>query len=149
MVYVLNINGQPLMPTNRHGKVKHLLKQGKAKVVKKCPFTIKLLYDSTISVQELTLGVDTGSGTIGAAVSNNKNKIVYTSKIILRNDITKKESNTEYYDLYDKYGNLMCMDGETYKVIEEDDRYKLINTDGEYDTEFYLTKEEFKVATYE
>jgi hypothetical protein len=60
-----------------------------------------------------------------------------------------KESNTEYYDLYDKYGNLMCMDGETCKVIEEDDRYKLINTDGEYDTEFYLTKEEFKVATYE
>ena len=28
MVYVLDINGQPLMPTNRHGKVKYLLKQG-------------------------------------------------------------------------------------------------------------------------
>ena len=26
MVYVLDINGQPLMPTDRHGKVKHLLK---------------------------------------------------------------------------------------------------------------------------
>lgn len=46
MVYVLNNNGQPLMPTNRHGKVKHLLKTGKAKVVKRCPFTIKLLYDT-------------------------------------------------------------------------------------------------------
>lgn len=42
MVYVLNKNGQPLMPTNRHGKVKHLLKDGKAKVVRRCPFTIKL-----------------------------------------------------------------------------------------------------------
>ena len=40
MVYVLNKNGQPLMPTNRHGKVKHLLKDGKAKVIKRCPFTI-------------------------------------------------------------------------------------------------------------
>ena len=94
MVYVLDINGQSLMPTNRHGKVKHLLKQGKAKVIKRCPFTIKLLYDSTTYVQELTLGVDTGSGTIGTAVSNSKNEIVYMSKVILRNDITKKDDTT-------------------------------------------------------
>lgn len=57
MVYVLDINGQPLMPTNRHGKIKHLLKQGKAKVVRRCPFTIKLLYESTAYTQNLTLGV--------------------------------------------------------------------------------------------
>lgn len=44
MVYVLNINGQPLMPTQRHGKVRRLLKAGKAKVIKRCPFTIQLLY---------------------------------------------------------------------------------------------------------
>ena len=59
MVYVIGQDGQPLMPTNRHGKVKHLLKDGQAKVIRKCPFTIKLLYDSTTYVQELTLGVDT------------------------------------------------------------------------------------------
>ena len=47
MVYdELNNNGQPLVPTNRHGKVKHLLKTGKAKGVKRCPFTIKLQYDT-------------------------------------------------------------------------------------------------------
>ena len=33
MVYVLNNKGKPLMPTNRHGKVRHLLEDGKAKVV--------------------------------------------------------------------------------------------------------------------
>ena len=27
MVYVLNEKGQPLMPTNRHGKVRHLSKE--------------------------------------------------------------------------------------------------------------------------
>ena len=59
-----------------------------------------------------------------------------------------KETDTDYYDLCDKYGNLVCMDGECCKVIEEDNRYKLINTDGEYDTEFYLTKEEYLVATF-
>ena len=42
MVYVLNQNGQPLMPTENHAKVRILLKQGKAKVVNKCPFTIQL-----------------------------------------------------------------------------------------------------------
>ncbi|WP_416347424.1 RRXRR domain-containing protein [Allobaculum sp. JKK-2023] len=35
------------MPTERHGKVRRLLKERKAKLVKKTPFTIQLLYDST------------------------------------------------------------------------------------------------------
>lgn len=90
MVYVLNINGQPLMPTNRHGKVKYLLKQGKAKVVKRCPFTIKLLYDSTNYTQNVTLGIDTGSGTLGAAVSDDNGNIVYMSKVEVRNNIADK-----------------------------------------------------------
>ncbi len=47
MVYVLDKDNNPLMPTNRHGKVRHLLKDKKAKVVKWNPFTIKLLYKST------------------------------------------------------------------------------------------------------
>lgn len=97
MVYVLNKDRQPLMPTDRHGKVKHLLKSGKAKVIKKCPFTIKLLYESTNHTQNLTLGVDTGSGTIGAAVSKNNGDIIYMSEIIVRNDITDKmKQRTKY-----------------------------------------------------
>ena len=48
MVYVLGKGGQPLMPTDRHGKVRRLLKSNKAKVVRKCPFTIQLLYDIKI-----------------------------------------------------------------------------------------------------
>ena len=97
MVYVLNYNGQPLMPTNRHGKVKHLLKEGKAKVVKRCPFTIKLLYKTTNYTQELTLGVDTGSGILGAAVAENSGKIVYLSKVIVRNDITDRMKQRARY----------------------------------------------------
>lgn len=90
MVYVLDKNGHPLMPTNRHGKVKHLLKDGKAKVVKRCPFTIKLTYETTNYVQDLTLGVDTGSGTIGTAVSKDNGDIVYMSEVTVRNDIANK-----------------------------------------------------------
>ena len=88
MVYVLNVNGQPLMPTKRYGKVRRMLKSGKAKVIKRCPFTIQLLYESTNHTQELTLGVDAGSKTIGISVSN-QTKEYYSSEVILRNDISK------------------------------------------------------------
>ena len=97
MVYVLDKNGHPLMPTCRHGKVKHLLKDGKAKVVKRCPFTIKLLYESTSHTQNLTLGVDTGSGTIGTAVSKDNGDIVYMSEVVVRNDITDKMTQRSKY----------------------------------------------------
>ena len=97
MVYVLNKEGQPLMPTNRHGKVKHLLKSGKAKVINRCPFTIKLLYETTNYTQDLTLGVDTGSGELGTAVSDDKNNIIYMSKVAVRNDITDKMTQRAKY----------------------------------------------------
>ena len=62
VVYVLDKNGQPLMPTVRFGKVRRMLRDKKAKVVKRCPFTIRLLYEpKTKIVQEIVLGVDTGS----------------------------------------------------------------------------------------
>ena len=88
MVYVLNSNGQPLMPTDRHGKVKHLLRDGKAVVVKRCPFTIKLLYGSTNHTQEISLGVDAGSKHIGVSATT-KDKVLYEADIELRNDIVE------------------------------------------------------------
>ena len=42
MVYILNMLGQPLMPTNDHRKVRLLLKQNKAVVISRTPFVIKL-----------------------------------------------------------------------------------------------------------
>lgn len=45
-VYVLNKHGEPLMPCSPC-KARLLLKQKKACVVKRTPFTIKLLYGST------------------------------------------------------------------------------------------------------
>ena len=97
MVYVLNNDGKPLMPTNRHGKVKHLLKNKQAKVVSKCPFTIKLLYNTTNYTQDLTLGVDTGSGTLATAVSKDSGDVVYISEVEVRNDITNKMTQRRGY----------------------------------------------------
>jgi N6-L-threonylcarbamoyladenine synthase len=86
MVYVINKNGQPLMPTENHAKVRVLLKSGKAKAVKKCPFTIQLLYDSTNHTQKVTLGVDSGSRHIGISATT-KDKVLFEADVELRNDI--------------------------------------------------------------
>ena len=86
MVCVINKNGQPLMPTENHAKVRVLLKSGKAKVVKKCPFTIQLLYDSTNHTQKVTLGVDSGSRHIGISATT-KDKVLFEADVELRNDI--------------------------------------------------------------
>ena len=90
LVYVLKQNGQPFMPTERFGKVRRLLKEGKAKVVRREPFTIRLLYEpETDVVQECYCGVDTGSKHIGVAVVGN-DKILYQSQTKLRDDIKRK-----------------------------------------------------------
>lgn len=88
MVYVISQTGQPLMPTDRHGKVRHLLKDGKAKVVKRCPFTIQLMYESSTYIQELVLGVDAGSKVIGVSVTSEE-KEYYAGEVELRNDIVE------------------------------------------------------------
>ena len=55
-VYVLNKHGEPLMPCSP-GKARLLLKQQKACVVKRTPFTIKLLYGSAGYKQPVALGL--------------------------------------------------------------------------------------------
>ena len=90
LVYVLKQNGQPFMPTERFGKVRRLLREGKAKVVRREPFTIRLLYEpETDVVQECYCGVDTSSRHVGVAVVGN-DKVLYQSQTELRNDIKKK-----------------------------------------------------------
>lgn len=74
------------MPTENHAKVRVLLKQGKAKVVNKCSFTIQLLYSSTNYTQKVTLGVDSGSKHIGLSATT-KDKVLFESDVELRNDI--------------------------------------------------------------
>ena len=96
MVYVLGKDGQPLMPTNRHGKVRGLLKSGKAKIVRKCPFTIQLLYESTNYTQEITLGVDSGSKHIGLSATI-KDKVLFEADVELRNDIVDNISTRRQF----------------------------------------------------
>jgi 5-methylcytosine-specific restriction endonuclease McrA len=96
MVYVISKDNKPLMPCE-NVVARLLLKQKKAKVKRKTPFTIKLLYDTTEYVQDCTLGVDTGSTHVGTSVINSKNEVLYMSDIEIRNDIADKMSQRAKY----------------------------------------------------
>ena len=97
LVYVLDINDHPLMPTKRFGKVRRMLRAGQAKVVSREPFTIKLLYETKTSiVQDCVLGVDTGSKYIGAAVVSN-GKVLYASEVKIKDDIKSKMDRRRAY----------------------------------------------------
>ena len=63
-VYVINKHGEPLMPCSSR-KARTLLNNKKACVVKRTPFTIKLLHGSAGYKQPITLGVDAGSRYVG------------------------------------------------------------------------------------
>ena len=69
MVYVLSASGNPLMPTRRFGHVRRMLRSGRAKVVRRTPFTIQLMYESTAYTQPVSLGVDAGSKHIGVSAT--------------------------------------------------------------------------------
>jgi len=88
MVYVLSIEGKPLMPTKRHGKVRRLLKQGLAKVVRVKPFTIQLLYETTNYTQPVTLGIDSGYNYIGFSAITEKEELI-SGEVKLRSDISE------------------------------------------------------------
>ena len=75
-VCVLSNNGERLMPTFRLGKVRRLLKDGKAKIVKHHPFTIQLLYDSKTNTQPIEICEDVGYNYIGISVKSQSHEYV-------------------------------------------------------------------------
>jgi hypothetical protein len=75
MVYVLNKQGNPLMPCTE-SKARKLLKQNKAKVKTVKPFTIQLLFECENIAQNITLGIDSGYLNIGFSAITNKKELI-------------------------------------------------------------------------
>lgn len=80
------------MPTERHGKVRRLLRDGLAHVFRLQPFTIQLDYESTTYKQEISLGIDAGSVHIGVSATTEK-KELFAADVTLRQDMVKKISD--------------------------------------------------------
>jgi len=85
-IYVQAQDGTPLMPTQRAGKVRRMLRDGRAVIATHTPFTIRLTYDTTHHTQPVSLGVDAGSKHIGLSATT-EHKELYAAEIELRSDI--------------------------------------------------------------
>ena len=93
-VFVIDCHGRPLMPCDP-GKARRLLRDGKAKVKQRTPFTIQLLFGSSKYKQPIILGVDAGSKTVGLSASTSTEEL-FAAEMKPRNDIvdlmsTRKE----------------------------------------------------------
>lgn len=96
-VLVTGLTGRPLMPTT-NCKARKLIKNNKAVIVRRHPFTIQLLYRTGSVTQAGHIGEDTGSQNIGISVTVG-NKVIIKDEHILRSSMEKRqlmETRKEY-----------------------------------------------------
>ncbi len=86
LVYVQDKNSRPLMPTKRLGMVRRWLKSGRAQVVQREPFTIRLTDLTGGCTQHLSAGVDLGTAHVGVSVISHTQE-VFAAEFQLRSDI--------------------------------------------------------------
>jgi 5-methylcytosine-specific restriction endonuclease McrA len=94
-VFVLAMTGKPLMPTTPR-RARIWLNTGRARIVNREPFTIQLRFETADYTQFVTVGVDTGSQTVGIAATTN-GEVVYQTEVHLRTDITNKLRQRRQY----------------------------------------------------
>jgi len=86
-VCVINKDGKPLMPC-KPAKARRLLKQQKAEVLRRTPFTIQLLWDCEHNTQKTVLGIDSGYGHVGFSVNTEKRELV-SGELLLRKNVSR------------------------------------------------------------
>ena len=80
-VYVISVDGKPLMPC-KPAKARKLLKKGRATVYKMRPFSIKLEFECENEVQKVKIGIDVGFKHIGfSAITDEKELIAGTVEL--------------------------------------------------------------------
>jgi 5-methylcytosine-specific restriction endonuclease McrA len=141
ITYVLDLNGSPLMPTIRSGKVYRILKSKKAKVVNRKPFTIQLLYETkTKVVQHIILGIDPGRTNIGDTAIRADGKTLYSAHTETRNkEIPKLMANRKAHRMASRKGERLCRKR----------RAKKCNTIFSYPKERILPKYEKPIFVYD
>lgn len=94
-VCVLNMRGQPLMPTTPR-KARILLKENKVKVIRRLPFTIQLLYATGETKQDIILGIDAGYSFIGFSAVTSDRELL-SGELELRKDLSQKITERKQY----------------------------------------------------
>lgn len=79
------------MPTVRYGLVRHMLKDGRAVIYCRKPFTIQLTYISSEYIEPLELCIDTGAQHIGISLKSNKREFVSEQRDLLKDEKEKHD----------------------------------------------------------
>jgi len=95
IVYVIGIDGRPLMPCTP-AKCKKLLNSKRAKVFKMFPFTIQLNFECENVVQEVELGVDSGYGNVGFSCVSEK-KELFSGTVAVENKTSDRLTERKMY----------------------------------------------------
>jgi hypothetical protein len=83
------------MPTTPR-RAKLLLKQGKATVKERCPFTIQLTYATGENTQPIKLGIDIGFKNLGFSANTDTLEVI-SGTVTLRQDVSKKIEEKRRY----------------------------------------------------
>lgn len=97
-IYVVDRHGNPVMPSRRPGRIRHLMKEGKAVPISTHPFVVKLKYDIPGRTQPIHVGIDTGRENIGVGASLENGENVFLSDVETKNKaVTKAMSDRRGY----------------------------------------------------
>ncbi|MFQ5979605.1 MAG: RNA-guided endonuclease IscB [Candidatus Heimdallarchaeota archaeon] len=94
-VYVLNMRGQPLMPTTPR-KARKLVTTSKVTVIRRLPFTIQLHYATGEAKQKIELGIDAGYSKVGFSATT-ANQEVIGGELELRKDVSQNLTQRRQY----------------------------------------------------
>jgi hypothetical protein len=86
-VFVISKEGKKLMPTERYGKVRHMLKDGRAVIYKRNPFTIQLTYDTSTYTQDLEICEDLGYVHVGLSVKSESTEYIAQQRDLLTDEV--------------------------------------------------------------
>jgi len=84
------------MPTKRYRKVRLWLKNNQAKVVRRKPFTVQLLFSTSEYKQKVTLGVDSGFKHIGLSAVAEKEELFSADVSLLDGMVERNKERSSY-----------------------------------------------------
>ena len=84
------------MPTVRYGLVRHMLKDGRAVIYCRKPFTIKLTYISSEYIEPLELCIDTGAQHMGISLKSSERGFISEQRDLLKDEKEKHDDCRMY-----------------------------------------------------
>ena len=102
-VYVQTAQGKPLDSTTP-ARARLLVKRGRARVVARMPFTIRLRDRDMGYTTQVTLGVDSGYSKVGFSAVTEKEELL-AGELILRDDMSQKVEQRKHYRRNRRYRN--------------------------------------------